>query len=477
MSSCLRLCYDFHHLSYRCLHPLQTSMPSQVTLTITEGNLKGQKFTFDTRTTCIIGRATDCHPQIPDDENHRTISRYHCLLDINPPDIRVRDFGSKNGTFVNGKKIGQREANQTPEEAAKLSFPEFDLKTGDEIKLSHTIFKVKTEIDPELEKTKRQIPLNQAKVPDLGQMIQGFLQQLAAGNQNLGTIKNYKILRELGRGGCSIVYLAEHKQTGEQVGLKVMLPQVAANQRGINSFLREIENTKALRHPNVIQLKDSGNAEGTFFFTMEYCNGGSIADLMVKNNNHILPVNEAVAMILQVLDGLEYAHNAEIPNVKLADGSFGKGRGLVHRDLKPGNIFVTNINGKNIVKVADYGLGKAFDRAGLSGLTNTGNTAGTPYFMPRQQVLDFKYAQPEVDVWAAAASLYYMLTGYPPRNFSGQDPFLAVLQNDAVPVRDRNPAIPKPLAKVIDLALVDNPEIYFKSAGEFKQALLNNCPD
>jgi serine/threonine protein kinase len=452
-------------------------MPSQVTLTITEGNLKGQKFTFDTRTTRIIGRATDCHPQIPDDENHRTISRYHCLLDINPPDIRVRDFGSKNGTFVNGKKIGQREANQTPEEAAKLSFPEVDLKTGDEIKLSNTIFQVKTEIDPELEKTlKPEIPLNQQKKPDLLAMIQGFLQQLAAGNQNLGTIKNYKILRELGRGGFSIVYLAQHKQTGEQVALKVMLPQAAANQRAINWFMREIDNTKALRHPNVIQLKDSGNAEGVFFFTMEYCNGGSIADLMLKNNNNILPINEAVPMILQVLDGLEYAHNAEIPNVKLADGSFGKGRGLVHRDLKPGNIFVTNINGKNIIKVADYGLGKAFDQAGLSGLTNTGNTAGTPYFMPRQQVLDFKYAQPAVDVWAAAASLYYMLTANAPRNFSGQDPFLAVLQSDAVPVRDRNSAIPKPLAKVIDLALVDNPEIYFKSAGEFKQALLKSFP-
>jgi eukaryotic-like serine/threonine-protein kinase len=452
-------------------------MPSQVTLTITEGNLKGQKFTFDTRTTCIIGRATDCHPQIPDDETHRTISRYHCLLDINPPDIRVRDFGSLNGTFVNGKKIGQREANQTPEAAAKLSFPEFDLKTGDEIKLSHTIFQVKTEIDPELEKTlKPETPLNQQKKPDLLAMIQGFLQQLAAGNQNLGTIKNYKILRELGRGGFSIVYLAQHKQTGEQVALKVMLPQAAANQRAINWFMREIDNTKYLIHPNVIQLKDSGNAAGTFFFTMEYCNGGSILDLMAKTHNHILPVNEAVAMILQVLDGLEYAHNAEIPNVKLADGSFGKGRGLVHRDLKPGNIFVTNINGKNIIKVADYGLGKAFDQAGLSGLTNTGNTAGTPYFMPRQQVLDFKYAQPAVDVWAAAASLYYMLTANVPRNFSNQDPFLAVLQNDAVPVRDRNPAIPKPLADAIDLALVDDPEIYFKSAAEFKQALLKNCP-
>ena len=85
----------------------------QVKLTIIEGKLKGQTFEFTDRTTCIIGRHLDCYPKLPDDADHNTISRYHCLLDINPPDIRVRDFGSKNGTYVNNKKIGQREAKQT----------------------------------------------------------------------------------------------------------------------------------------------------------------------------------------------------------------------------------------------------------------------------------------------------------------------------------------------------------------------------
>lgn len=124
-------------------------MSAKVILTITKGNLAGQKFEFDSRTTCIIGRANDCYPKIPDDEYHRTISRYHCLLDINPPNIRVRDFGSKNGTFVNGQKIGQREAHQTPEEGAKIKFPEYDLNPGDEIKLNHTVFSVSIVPDPE----------------------------------------------------------------------------------------------------------------------------------------------------------------------------------------------------------------------------------------------------------------------------------------------------------------------------------------
>src|SRR6266404_5248269 len=110
-------------------------MPAKVTLKVTKGKLQSQEFVFAERTTCIVGRDDDCQPRLPNDEDHNTISRNHCLLDINPPDIRVRDFGSRNGTFVNGTKIGQREAGQTPEQGAQLTFPEHDLKEGDEIEL------------------------------------------------------------------------------------------------------------------------------------------------------------------------------------------------------------------------------------------------------------------------------------------------------------------------------------------------------
>jgi len=450
-------------------------MTSKVTLTITAGNLKGKEFTFDTRTTCIIGRAKDCYPNIPDDEKHRTISRYHCLLDINPPDIRIRDFGSKNGTFVNGKKIGQREAHQTPEEAAQIQFPEYDLGEGDEFTLSDTSFRVAVALDPENAKTAQQqssptIPSNQE---NLWEMLQAFLFKAVGGQNNIGVLGDYVLLKELGKGGFSLVYLAQHQQTKEQVALKVMLPKVAANQRAVNWFLREVENMKVFKHPNVVGLKEFGYADETFFFTMEYCEGGSVVDLMQKRGVSTLPIAEAVGIITQVLDGLTYTHNAEIPNVRLADGSFAKGRGLIHRDLKPGNIFLANIGGKQVARIGDYGLAKAFDQAGLSGQTMTGSQVGTPYFMPRQQVLDYKYAQPEVDVWAAAACLYVMITGYAPRNFVGLDPFRAVLDNDAVPICDRTSSIPQPLATIIDRALIDNPEIYYKSAVDFKQALLN----
>ena len=451
-------------------------MPAKVTLTVTAGSLKDQEFLFDSRTTCIIGRANDCNPQLPSDEAHCTISRYHCLLDINPPDIRVRDFGSLNGTYVNGKKIGQRQPDQTPEEAAQLNFPEYDLKAGDTIKLGNTVFRVNIEVDNQRSQTQHFI---EAKVsttkiatqpPQFSEIIQRLLQQANSGESKLVAIRGYTILKELGQGGCGAVYLARHDQTGKLVALKIMLPKAAAKPGAIDVFLREVENTKALQHPNVVQLRDYGYDNGIFFFTLEYCNDGSVAELMRQRGGK-LPIDEAVSIIFQTLDGLKYAHNAEIPYVKRADSSIGKGRGLVHRDLKPGNIFLAQLGNTHIAKVGDYGLAKAFDLAGLSGQTMTGHAAGTPRFMPRQQVINFKYAKPEVDVWAAAASLYNMLTGAYPRDFGDKDPFLAVLQTNPVPIRQRDASIPQPLAELIDLALVDNPEIHFKNAAAFKRAL------
>jgi serine/threonine protein kinase len=291
------------------------------------------------------------------------------------------------------------------------------------------------------------------------------------GEARLKALAGYRLVRELGRGGMGSVSLIRHERLGEEIALKIMLPRVAADERAKALFLRETENTKALKHPHVVQVRDSGCAHGVFFFTLEYCNGGSVRELSEQRRGP-LPVQEACALVLQALDGLHYAHQAVIPAVKLADGSYGTGQGLVHRDVKPGNLFLVGTGSSRLVKLGDYGLAKAFDAAGLSGQTSTGAISGTPGFMPRQQVINFKKVRPEVDVWAMAASLYQVLTGTFPRDFpKGRDPWMQVLQTDAVPIRKRNAAIPKRLAQVVDHALVDQPEIGFKTALAFKQAL------
>ncbi len=508
-------------------------MPAKITLTITKGQLAGETFVFDERTTCIIGRAKDCAPRVPNDKEHRRISRHHCMLDINPPDVRVRDFGSRNGTRVNGRKIGQREKGLSAEEAASGVFPEYDLKDGDEIRLGNTVFRVNIHVPmvcagcgveiPEKEqpertdstlachcrKCRRKLKMarrrpaqRQTAVEDVRvcakcghdvtdetganrqgeyvcaqcrsnpmDLLRKMLGAAKAGEKDLVAIDGYEVIKELGRGSMGAVYLARHQRLDRQVALKVMLPQVAASQTATDRFLREMENTRALRHSHVVEAFESGSSHGTFFLTLEYCEGRGV-DKLLKTRGGRLPVKDAMKIILQVLEGLQYAHQAEIPHVRREDGSIGIGRGLVHRDLKPQNIFLARSGHRWKAKVGDYGLAKAFDQAGLSGLTCTGTVAGTPHFMPRQQVLDFRFAEPEVDVWAAAASLYNMLTGTSPREFpQGADRWQTVLQTDPVPIRQRDATIPPRLASVIDQALIDSPDIRMKSAAELRQAL------
>ncbi len=502
-------------------------MPAKVTLSVTEGQLRGQEFVFDERTTGIVGKVEGCHPRLPQDADHRTVSRHHCLFDINPPDIRIRDFGSLNGTWVNRQMIGRREKGMTPDQASELSFPEHDLRDGDEVRLGKTVFRVSVFVPNYCSECSAEIPDEQkaraelspgvvqceacrrnttqieqplakkSKVcakcgrdvsAEMGDARQGdlvcaacrhnplgiihkLLELANGGQKNLVAIQGYTILKELGRGGMGAVYLARHDKTDEQVALKVMLPRVAANQKAKQTFLREAENTQALHHPNVVEVRDVVCVQGTFFFTLGFCDGGSVDQLM-KQRGSRLSIDEAVEITLQALDGLEYAHHAEVPQVRLDDGTFGRGEGLVHRDLKPHNLFLSGSGRSRRALIGDFGLAKAFDLAGLSGQTCTGAMAGTPVFMPRPQIINFKYAKPDVDVWAMAASLYFMLTGQLTRDFpKGKEPFNIILSTDAVPVRQRDSSIPKKLAEVIDTALIDQPSIPFQTAADFKRAL------
>lgn len=122
----------------------ESSAPAAtVTLTVTSGSLTGQEFVFRQPATCIIGRAKDCQLQLPNDEQHNTVSRYHCALEINPPMIRIRDLGSLHGTYVNGQMIGRRASNQPLAPAENL--PDYGLANGDEIQLGKTVLRVTIE--------------------------------------------------------------------------------------------------------------------------------------------------------------------------------------------------------------------------------------------------------------------------------------------------------------------------------------------
>jgi serine/threonine protein kinase len=184
---------------------------------------------------------------------------------------------------------------------------------------------------------------------------------------------------------------------------------------------------------------------------MEYCDGGSLADA-AKASGGTIPPDVLMPWAVQALEGLAAAHK----------------QGFVHRDIKPHNILVH----RNVAKISDFGLAKNFQIAGLSGMSITGQYAGTPVFMPPEQITNFKYVKPVSDVWSFAASLYQLLTGKFPYRFDPKrDPIDIILNENPVPLRERMPGLEKNLAATIDQALVRNPKARFADAGNLLAAL------
>ncbi len=284
----------------------------------------------------------------------------------------------------------------------------------------------------------------------------------------------YRIVSLLGKGGIGTVYLAKNETNSSLEALKILLPEFTESSEMHERFEREIENCAILKHPNIVKLNDYGKSQGISYYAMEYCNGGSLKDLLRREVGGI-PPTDACRIIMQVLDGLEYAHNVEVPHMKIADGSWGKGNGLIHRDIKPENILLQEEGQKKdyTAKISDFGLAKSYRSAGLSGNTQTGSVGGSLSFISRQQLLNYKYSKPEVDVWSAAAVLYFLLTGKTPRKVEGEkNPFNAVLKNNTVPIREVNPSVPGGLAAVIDRALDDSSSLYYRKASEVKKDII-----
>ena len=400
--------------------------------------------------TFLLGRMEDCHLCVPGDPH---VSRHHFLLEACPPMASLRDLGSLNGTHVNGKKCGGREKGETPEQGALRQYPSIDLKNGDRITVGKSTIEVRLESAPDADVVPAALQQG-----DLSGLSPEAMRQLIFGSPEKAvfTLADYAVQRELGRGACGAVYLAIPKSGGDPVAVKLMLSRARAEPRAIEHFKREMQVIAELKHPNIVRFLDSGSDQGTFFFVMEYCNGGSLADVAHARGGTI-PPDVLMPWALQALEGLAAAHK----------------EGFVHRDIKPHNILLH----RNRAKISDFGLAKNFQKAGLSGMSMTGNYAGTPVFMPPEQITNFKYVKPVSDVWSFAASLYQLLTGKFPYRFDPKrDPIDIILNENPVPISDRLPGLAKDLAVVIDKALLRNPKDRFPDAGKLLASLPKSRP-
>jgi hypothetical protein len=455
-------------------------LPSKcsVTIEVCSGPLSGEKFEFTEHDTFLFGRLEECHFRLPDDSQ---ISRRHFLVEVNAPDARIRDFGSLNGTYVNDKKIGGRNKGESPEQGQKRHYPDIDLVNGDIIKVGETMLRVQITADESevaimcagcgkdvaMEVGARKVgsyvctACRQSMDMDPAKLLIDMLardkqQKKQPGKREyMPVIAGYRLISRIGIGGYGAVYLAERESDSLHVAIKVMLAHTVVSDEARRKFAKEIEILKRLSHEHIVFVLDSGSAGSAFYFVMEHCSGGSLADF-VSSRGGRLTLESALPIMRQSLRGLAWAHNHDI----------------VHRDLKPSNILLSGHPDTPIAKIADMGLAKNFERAGFSGMTVTGAYAGTPYFMPKEQLLNYKYVKPVSDIWSIGATFYYMLTGVTPRIYpKGADPVEVILQNEMIPIRRRKPEIPSAVAVILDKATNANKEERYTNASDMLKAM------
>src|SRR5438552_4230395 len=258
----------------------------------------------------------------------------------------------------------------------------------------------------------------------------------------------YEIQSEIAQGGMAEVYLARDQLLNRPVAMKALFPEYAREPSFVERFRREAQAAANLNHPNIVAIYDWGQEDGTYFIVMEYVEGRALRDLI--RSEAPLDPNQAAEITAEIASALAFAHR----------------NGVVHRDVKPGNVLLTQ---SGTVKVTDFGIA----RAGTSdGLTQTGSVMGTAtYFSPEQaQGLP---VDGRSDVYALGVVLYEMVTGVAP--FTAESPVSVAykhVREDPVPPSERNPDVPPDLEQIILTALAKLPENRYQTADDMRADIL-----
>ncbi len=263
------------------------------------------------------------------------------------------------------------------------------------------------------------------------------------------TVQGYQILGELGRGGMGVVYRAYQTALKRTVALKMVLAGSNARAEDLLRFRTEAEAVARLQHPNIVQVYEVGEADGLPFLSLEYCAGGTLAQL---GEGVPRPPLEAARLVEQLARAIHVAHR----------------QGIVHRDLKPGNVLLTT---EGVPKISDFGLAKVVDAA--SGLTHAEMVLGTPSYMaPEQAGGPPSAVGPAADVYALGAILYDLLTGRPPfTGPSGLETLELVRTQEPLPPSRLNAAITRDLETVCLKCLEKDPARRYPTAEELADEL------
>ncbi len=281
-----------------------------------------------------------------------------------------------------------------------------------------------------------------------------MLRREASAARRLG---QYQLKERLGAGGMGEVYLAEHVLLRRPCAVKLIHPERAGDTRNLQYFEREVRTTATLSHPNTVQIFDYGHAEdGTFYYAMEYLPGLTLEQLVERHGP--LPPARAVHFLRQLCGSLQEAHAV----------------GLIHRDVKPGNVMVCERGGRHdVAKLLDFGLVRPTrNNSEDARLTQEGTLQGTPSYMSPEQAGGREDLDARSDIYSVGALAYHLLTGQPP--FAGRpvvQTLAAHLYEPPVPPTQLRPDVPHDLEAVVLRCLAKDPAARYPDAESLEAAL------
>ncbi|MBF0319055.1 MAG: protein kinase [Nitrospirae bacterium] len=490
-----------------------------MTLEIVEGHRRGKRFTIGNTESFIVGRSKFSDLQIGISD--KSVSRNHCIMEVRHDKCVVTDLNSRNGTKVNGTKITTAVLNDMDEIkvgntvmrviiekcdaqsfacsacGAVLSEEDFGVygrETEDEDILCAQCWEVKLKSMVKADTTSfyesfglkgkiftcckcsNDVSKNADfdglayEFPQSKYVCQNCINMLRKNTQTYDLDEYYFILKEIGKGGMGVVYKAIHKDSGRVCALKKIHPSATQETKTIKIFEREMLVQSKVIHPNLVRIMDKGVVGSTYYFVMEYVQGGSVPSLMKNTQGRVLAPGIASAITIDVLKGLQALHAS----------------GFIHRDIKPSNILLDmpRDDGSYMAKICDYGLAKSFVNSGnsLFDITKTqGGVAGSIMYMSPEIIKNFKYAKPPVDLYSTGVTLYFMLTGKYTVNITDdffkqldkgvstiqRHPLDIILEEVPIPILNRKPDIPASLAAIIDKAVSKVTGEGYRDAEEF----------
>ena len=437
-----------------------------------DGPDRGRVYDVTARGTFLFGREGECSSggELPSDPY---CSRRHAQLEVCGDRVLVLDLRSRNGTWVAGARLAP--------EALR------ELQPGELLKIGRTVLRLEVTAAPPAARPSAVIL--PSPVPSPG-WVEPSAPDVPPGHAPIGApsverssspppardatlrfpsrpppsapviglrrpLSDFQRGLKLGAGGVAVVYRARDTVTGAIVALKLLAPRRDLSPEAVALFLRETEVHASLSHPHVVAVVACGEDDGKPWLALAYVDGPDLERHVEASGP--LAVGDAVRIGEGLLSALAYAH----------------GRGVVHRGVKPSNVLLQGPPPWTAL-LADFGIAKSLQQVGAAPLTETNMVRGTVGYLAPEQLEDAKRAGPAADVYGAAASLYFALTGRSHLDgpLVGYQGFRTVLEGKAVPIRSRRADVPPGVAAAIDRGLSRKPADRLPSAEALRQALV-----